>query len=533
MIVDSTRVNLLKEYVINEIKGIHDYRGADDSLTKYIAIFNICINVYYLTNVGAFNPILTELLAKNYAVAYTGRYNICWFAIGVYEKHYQTEKNKLDHKSLEAQTKEEWRNFVFKDNKEALNLSTNSPKFQKLASEYKGFNLTDIEAYQRWKNYNVRLYDYNFDLKRYFLKEVYDHPEPNKDTKTVNVAIIPLDTGPHAIFLKDIEKATSYVICPKCNYAIFQVQKFYKGKQYHSSAFSKHLQKCDGKQHKETKLVVRDSKPYAPHLTNKTLRYLTAHERENEFKPRQYYITWDFETMEEKAKVKVGNTSEILAIIHPLSVAATVYTKNYTKHLYKDIRDGPKFITLWIAEVFKEAEQVRLDNAYKDPAIPFDNFVPIIGFNSSRFDSKLIYKFLHNPPYWSFKSSMGDSAYKMITVQKGLANYEDDSLFGDNDDEEDEPMADNDEDDSNQLKLKFLDLLNFVSPSTLEKVVKDFGGDDLKKNEMKGCFAYEAFDSIDVFEVLSSTNAFSRDEFYSYLKKAVSASPLRLLILFG
>jgi hypothetical protein len=514
IIVDSNRVEMLKEYIINEIRNIQDYRGAENSNTKYIAIYNICINVYNLMEVGASDPILSKIISSNFGFSYSGKYNIYWFAIGVYEEHFRTNSKKIDHKALESRTKEEWRDFVYRDNDEIRNLSTKSPRLQKLLSEYRGFNLIDLEEYQRWKNYNIRVFNYNIQTNRYTLSMEYNHPNPNENTKVVNVAIITrCDGQKHTIYIKDVEKATGLVLCPKCKYAVFDL---HRNKQEGSnSRYSRHLKECDGKIHKEKKLIVqKDNYPYIPHISqNPTYKYLLAHERENEFKPRQYYITFDFETMEKLYTKSFGknNASKILSIVEPLSIAACVKTKNYVKTIYKDIRDGKDFITQWMEIIFEEAEQVMKDNAYEDPNIPFDNFVPVIGFNSGRFDLNLLLKYLHNPPHWCLKKCMGDNAFKMMMVEKGC---------------DDNELEENDEDNefdsgikTNKIQLKFLDLLNYVSPSTLDKVVKDFTDEKLKKNEMKGCFAYEAFNNENVFDVLSSEEPFTRKDFYSYLKK--------------
>jgi hypothetical protein len=75
------------------------------------------------------------------------------------------------------------------------------------------------------------------------------------------------------------------------------------------------------------------------------------------------------------------------------------------------------------------------------------NFVPVLGFNSQRFDMNFIIDILHNPPHWYIEFIIGNLNYfKIVTVRT-----------------------------FDELCLKFLDAMNYAPPQTLDSFVKTFG----------------------------------------------------------
>jgi hypothetical protein len=488
---------LLPELKYHVLKGINNlHTDGERSNNRKVAIFNVNICVYNMFKTGATDPIIHHLIKNGSVFSYEGEYNICWFAIGVFEEYFQNNQGRLLMKTIESKTKSEWYNFLRLDEEFANNyeedLSPKTDKYRKLLKEYKGFQLHDIMKYLQWKNYNIRVYMCDPETKSYKLSEEYNHPEPNENTKTINIALVFLPDGRvHTLYIKNIDKATGVVLCPKCKYKVFNISPNNTNHQGTNSAYSLHLKNCDGKIHREQKLVIRSNNlPYAPHiLQNKTYKYLFSRERLNEFKPRRYYITFDFETMEERTEIKVGSSSKILAKLKPLAVSGTIKTKSGIEIVYKDERDGKDFIKQWLEIIFEKAKQIKIDNSYNDKNIPFDNYVPIIGFNSGRFDLNFLLEHLSNPPAWNIKKCMGSTNFKTICVT------------------------------SKDVELKFIDLMNFVSaPSSLDSTVKDFTDKVLKKSEMKGCLAYEAIEVNTFREFLNETFAFQINEFDSRLK---------------
>jgi hypothetical protein len=92
------------------------------------------------------------------------------------------------------------------------------------------------------------------------------------------------------------------------------------------------------------------------------------------------------------------------------------------------------------------------------------NFVPVLGFNSARFDMNFIIDILHNPPHWYIEFIIGNLNYfKMVTIR----------------------MFDG-------LSLKLLDAINYDPPQTLNSFVKIFGN---VKDLQKCVFACNRFNS--------------------------------------
>ncbi|KAA6369953.1 MAG: hypothetical protein EZS28_034520, partial [Streblomastix strix] len=92
---------------------------------------------------------------------------------------------------------------------------------------------------------------------------------------------------------------------------------------------AKHIDKCRLNKGQIKKQVMLDNiqRPFVPHIMqNKTYRYLLANNRTSEFKPTQYFITYDFETYEQKVNTDFGKDSKLISKLIPLSVASTIYS---------------------------------------------------------------------------------------------------------------------------------------------------------------------------------------------------------------
>ncbi|KAA6362123.1 MAG: hypothetical protein EZS28_042350, partial [Streblomastix strix] len=87
-----------------------------------------------------------------------------------------------------------------------------------------------------------------------------------------------------------------------------QVKRFDIKCSNNSRDYERHVVKCEQRGGKLVKIIILDQvqKPYCPHIVQKnTFAYLLAHGREQEFKPMQYYITYDLETVEKKQLYKI------------------------------------------------------------------------------------------------------------------------------------------------------------------------------------------------------------------------------------
>jgi hypothetical protein len=104
----------------------------------------------------------------------------------------------------------------------------------------------------------------------------------------------------HVMYIKDIQKYTKLHICPKCGYIPPATSH---GTCYRKDRFEEHVNNCEGKLSRSICLN-EQSIPFIPHVQkNPIFAYLLAHNRKNEYRVIQEYITYDFETVMKK-KIK-------------------------------------------------------------------------------------------------------------------------------------------------------------------------------------------------------------------------------------
>ncbi|KAA6361754.1 MAG: hypothetical protein EZS28_042719, partial [Streblomastix strix] len=300
-----------------------------------------------------------------------------------------------------------------------------------------------------------------------------DSSEVNKSEqhKTIDILVVESEWQgnkiSHAFAIANKQALTGLQFCPHCNSKAFDP----KDKNY-SRYYEKHIIKCENNGGKIIKKVKLDyiQKPYCPHIMhNKTYQYLLANGRENEYKPTQYFITYDLETVPKIVNKKFGKSSYQMYELFPLSVASTIRNK-------------------------QEGEQVNADNQYLiaagtiDEKIPYSIEVPIVGFNSSRFDISLIISYMQCKD-WTITNYTGSpTTAKLIIVHHKKLN----------------------------LKVKFVDMLTYLQPMELKQAAKDFGDG---YDDKKGLFPYECFNTDNVNEILSKSEPFSMEDFNPSLKK--------------
>jgi hypothetical protein len=116
---DNTSINKYKEFIKSEIKQINEKSEAYmPSRTHHIAIHKIQVNCFYMSEVGSgrekgSNSIIDKLCKTECAFSYTGKYNICWFAIPVFHEYYSKNPKgkRLHHDKLESETVRRWLEF--------------------------------------------------------------------------------------------------------------------------------------------------------------------------------------------------------------------------------------------------------------------------------------------------------------------------------------------------------------------------------------------------------------------------------------
>ncbi|KAA6396420.1 MAG: hypothetical protein EZS28_008052 [Streblomastix strix] len=125
------------------------------------------------------------------------------------------------------------------------------------------------------------------------------------------------------------------------------------------------------------------------------------------------------------------------------------YPKPYAPHVlsnksYKTVN----FVDEWFKQLFEEAKQVKFDNKYNDENIPQCFDVPVLGWDSSKFDTSLIFRNLHSNQYVISKY-IGSGSHPKQNVVRNTKN---------------------------SITLKFIDAKSYLAPNMeYETFVKDIG----------------------------------------------------------
>ncbi|KAA6395560.1 MAG: hypothetical protein EZS28_008912 [Streblomastix strix] len=165
-------------------------------------------------------------------------------------------------------------------------------------------------------------------------------------------------------------------------------------------------------------------------------KYLLAHGRENEFKPTKYFITYDIETL------------------------------------------------------FKEARKVIDSNKYEDETIPQHYVVPVIGFNSSKFDVALILKNLQSDEWKIIKYLGSGSNAKQIIVKHNISG----------------------------IKLRFIDAMIYSTKMKLKQFIKDFTPKTASEIPTKLKFPYKFINYDNYVQELDKSEPFPQETFRNSIK---------------
>ena len=330
---------------------------------------------------------------------------------------------------------------------------------------YKGFNIaSELDDFCNHFKVNTRIYEYSKDKKYYLADERFF----NSEYRQFNILITNVLNKSHVMYIKNVETLTGLLFCDKCGDLICR-----KTAKHSDKALKNHMKHCDGKPgvHKRLELD-RIPQPYCPHiLKNKEYMELLAVGRENEYKPISSYITYDFETVEASCYYKTEHT-EITSTLHPISIASVIH--GYTeedKIFYFDIRNGEDFVIQWLNALITN--------------LP-DGVHHVIGYNSAKFDINLLLPEISK--HFTVNSLLGSaSAFKQVVISK------------------------------ENITLKFIDAMLFVSPGPLKNFIKDFGTEGCDE---KGIFPYEAITMDNYNEVLSKSEPFSPEDFHSELNQS-------------
>ncbi|KAA6372173.1 MAG: hypothetical protein EZS28_032300, partial [Streblomastix strix] len=319
--------------------------------------------------------------------------------------------------------------------------------------------------------------------------------ENKSQLQDFNILLLQLKNNSHVLLVSDPEALTGYRNCPFCKQHSVPVKN---KNRYALRDFERHVTKCQQNKGKQV-ILLKSLSPFAPHIFgNKTYQYLIAYERLDEFQPTRYFITYDFETVPRIINQGYGSKSVVNGIdvhnsqqhtvLEPLSVASTIKSKSGIKKIYFDLCQE-SFIEKWLEQMFKEAKQLKKDNQYEDPEIPYDISIPVLGYNSAHFDIVFVIRYLTNP-LWHITSYLVDFSHiKRVEVKHKITG----------------------------VTLQFLDAMLFITKGTLKQFATDFGNGG--KDGQKGVFPYDAINTDNFNDVLSKSEPFSKEYFDNKLRK--------------
>jgi len=211
--------------------------------------------------------------------------------------------------------------------------------------------------------------------------------------------------------------------------------------------------------------LIKIERPIVPHLTkNKELMYLMANNMLDQWKPKQNYITFDCETVVKEDNSKINSErTKIIGSLELLSIAFCCHVNNENEIKYFD-RRNKNFMANFMNELFKYAHKVYNANKNNES----NNFIPVLGFNSKKFDINMIISSIAELNY-SISNIVGSSScYKQIII------------------------SDKENEKNENIKLQFIDASSFVAGGSLKDFVKNFGSGN---KESKGLFPYEVINS--------------------------------------
>ena len=512
--IDS-KIKFLVETIIKELIS----RNHGKSSKHLVCLTGVTIKIYKLNALTGGKIMLPDVITKNKnIVPYPFDNDLCFWA-AIWDEFENKTHERLDKCSKEI------KNYVCDyygivdlqiNNKHKSSTPTKRNEFSK---NYKGFDFpVEITEYCAKTNTWVFVYEYNKTTKTFTRLEEHGIGNARSIHLLIHTAHLQgsQETKSHVMRVKDCERLTGFRYCPICHYYMVRTDD-------HNAERNMNIHKrdCKGYGKNKSDIILPDiQRPYLPHLkSQKLLAYLVGKGLTNilgqPITPQQVkyltvnsYITYDFETMENKLDEQAGNSTVIKASLHPLSVAWTVRT-NEIKTYYIDMRSSPSndpeyFVKefmrqLWVcAQEVKDYETKRFEEYYKD-IIPDEQLryklykcklekVSVYGYNSARFDSQFIAKFWNkNDNRPRGKPIASSSAFKSVTISnKNHPN----------------------------LLLVMKDAMHLVSAMPLKDFAENFGN---VKLGAKGTFPYEKLTLKTYKQFLDTDKALPISAFFSNL----------------
>ncbi|KAA6393393.1 MAG: hypothetical protein EZS28_011081 [Streblomastix strix] len=457
-------INQYKQYIRTVVGTMQEWNN-QDTHEKIIAILSTTFFVFRFPLGGTAIPLLEQHIKRREIYYVDYQVNLCFWTAYSFITMPKTKDKRCKDLSRIAKEKRIFQRvngFEFRDSYQGI-------KF-----------LSDIDNFINKEQSNVHMYKYHSDPSHQELTQNYTIEGSDKQ---FNILFINDGINAHIMYISDIEAIIGFRYYNICNR-----QAFRKGDKNLQVQMRSHMKKCQKNNGKIVKMVIlkRFAKPFVPHiLSNKTYQYLLANNLTHLFKHNQYYITCEIETLEKKVNEKFGDCSQVIATLVPYAIASTVKSVSGIHSFYFDIRTE-NFIEKWLEQVFEEAKQVKKDNKYKHETIPQYFEVPVIGFNSAKFDTSLVFKNLKSKEQTISQYLCSSTIAKQIVVKH--------KKFG--------------------VWLKFVDFKIYTTHTRLKDCVRDFGNGLYKK----GHFPHEFVNVNNYMEDLNKSEPFPREAFDNKLR---------------
>ncbi|KAA6371405.1 MAG: hypothetical protein EZS28_033068 [Streblomastix strix] len=335
---------------------------------------------------------------------------------------------------------------------------------QEFHDNYKGFDfVNDIGNFINIEQVNEHIYIYESDLLHYELTQNYI---VNDSDKQLNIIFTNDGINAHIMYISDVEALTGFRYCNICHKQAFRV-----GDSNLQISMGNHLKKCQKNGGKNIIKVIleRFSKPFVPHiLSNKTYKYLIANYLTNLFKSTQYFIKQDIEILEKNINEKFGDSSQVSATLIPYAIALTVKLASLVKVAIRRM-------------------QVKNDYKYKNEIIPQYYEVSVIGFNSAKFDTSVLFKNLKSKSWVISKYLRSSTIAKKIVMKRKCSIIE----------------------------LRFIDFKIYSMQNRLKDAVRDFGNGKYQKDRSP----HEFVNVNNYIDELNKSELFLRDPFDNQLQK--------------
>ncbi|KAA6359550.1 MAG: hypothetical protein EZS28_044923, partial [Streblomastix strix] len=355
-------INMYKQYLRTVIGSMQE-RTNTDTHEKIVSIFSIMLFVFRYPLAGAAIPSLKQHIKRRKIYYVDCKVNPCFWTAYSFITMPNTKDNRWKDCSRIAEAKR-----IFS--------KVNEVEFR---DNYQGFDFVgDIDNFINKEQINVHIYTYESDPPHYELTQNYIVIGSDKQ---FNILFINDGINAHIMYISDVEALTGFRYSNICHMQAFRI-----GDKNLQVQMRNHMKKCQKNGGKIVKKVILEkfAKPY--------------------------YITYDIETLEKKVNEKYGDSSQVTATLIPYAIASTVKLASGIHSFYYDIRTE-NFLDKWLKQLFGEAKQVKKDNKYIAETTPQYYEVPVIGFNSAKFDASILFKNLRSKD-WTISKYLVKGCYK-------------------------------------------------------------------------------------------------------------------------